>query len=55
MNVLSMHALIGAYQPEGYEWAEELLTVLEENARYAVEFIRKHFDGVEVAAPRGLI
>ena len=20
MNVLSMHALIGAYRPEGYEW-----------------------------------
>ena len=24
MNVLSMHALIGAYKPEGYEWVEEL-------------------------------
>ena len=24
MNVLSMHALIGAYQPEGYEWTDEL-------------------------------
>ena len=24
MNVLSMHALIGAYQPEGYEWVDEL-------------------------------
>ena len=25
MNVLSMHALIGAYRPEGYEWADESL------------------------------
>lgn len=25
MNVLSMHALIGAYKPEGYEWVDELL------------------------------
>ena len=33
MNVLSMHALIGAYQPEGYEWLEELRTVLEGNSR----------------------
>ena len=24
MNVLSMYALIGAYQPEGYEWVDEL-------------------------------
>ena len=24
MNVLSMHALIGAYKPEGYEWTDEL-------------------------------
>ena len=34
MNVLSMHALIGAYKPEGSEWLHELRTVLEENARY---------------------
>lgn len=24
MNVLSMHALIGAYKPEGHEWVDEL-------------------------------
>ena len=28
MNVLSMHALIGAYKPEGYEWVDELRQVL---------------------------
>lgn len=28
MNVLSMHALIGAYKPEGYEWVEELCEVI---------------------------
>ncbi len=48
-----MHALIGAYQPEGYEWLEELRSVLEGNARYAVSFIRDHFDGVDVADPQG--
>lgn len=53
MNVLSMHALIGAYQPEGYEWLEELRTVLEGNARFAVEFIRNHFQGVDVSMPQG--
>ena len=28
MNVISMHALIGAYQPQGYEWVDELNQVL---------------------------
>lgn len=37
MNVLSMHALIGAYQPEGAEWVEELRKVLTENTEYACE------------------
>ena len=31
MNVLSMHALIGAYKPEGYEWTDELCEVLTGN------------------------
>ena len=53
MSVLSMHALIGAYQPQGYEWLEELRTVLEENARYAVDFIRAHFAGIAVSPPQG--
>lgn len=53
MNVLSMHALIGAYQPEGYEWLEELRQVLTENVDYACDFIEKHFDGVKVNKPQG--
>ena len=28
MNVLSMHALIGAYKPEGYEWVESCVRPL---------------------------
>ena len=53
MNVLSMHALIGAYKPEGYEWVDELLTVLSGNVDYAVKYIHEHFDGVEVSRPEG--
>ena len=53
MNVLSMHALLGAYTPEGAEWVEELRTVLTKNAVYAVNYIREHFDGVEVSMPEG--
>ncbi len=53
MNVLSMHALIGAYKPEGYEWVDELRQVLSENINYACNFIAEHFDGIEVSKPEG--
>ncbi len=53
MNVLSMHALIGAYRPEGYEWVDELRQVLTENVNYACDYIRDHFEGVEVSRPEG--
>ena len=53
MNVLSMHALIGAYQPEGYAWLDELREVITGNVNYAVEYIRKHFEGVELMKPEG--
>ena len=53
MNVLSMHALIGAYQPEGHEWVDELRHVLTENVEYAYSYILDHFSGVELAKPEG--
>lgn len=53
MNVLSMYALIGAYQDMGYEWTDELCSVLTKNAEYACEYIRSHFHGVQVAMPQG--
>ena len=53
MNVLSMHALIGAYQPEGHEWVDELNQVLSENVNYAVDVIQQNFDGIEVSKPEG--
>lgn len=53
MNVLSMHALIGAYSPEGQEWLEELRQVLSENIDYAHDFITRNFEGVSVAKPQG--
>ena len=53
MNVLSMYALIGAYQPEGYEWVDELRQVLTENVDYAVNHIHQHYQGVEVTRPEG--
>ncbi|MBS4930048.1 MAG: aminotransferase class I/II-fold pyridoxal phosphate-dependent enzyme [Clostridiales bacterium] len=53
MNVLSMHALIGAYKQEGKEWLKELREVMEENITYACEFIKTEFKGVEVTKPEG--
>ena len=53
MNVLSMHALIGAYKPEGYEWVDELREVISGNVSFACDFIRDHFDGIEVSRPEG--
>ena len=46
MNVLSMHALVGAYKPEGQAWLDELLEVLPGNINYACDYIEKHFEGV---------
>ena len=53
MNELSMHALIGAYSPEGREWVDELRQVLTGNIDYATDFIREHFQGVELFKPEG--
>lgn len=53
MNVLSMHALIGAYKPEGHEWVDELCHVLTENVDYALHFIQDHFEGVSAERPEG--
>ena len=53
MNVLSMHALIGAYSSDGSLWVDELRQVLTENVDYAVDFIRENFQGVEVSRPEG--
>ena len=53
MNVMSMHALIGAYKDEGYEWVDELNQVITGNVDWAVDYINAHFDGVTVSKPQG--
>lgn len=53
INVLSMHALIGAYRPEGYEWVDELCETLSGNINYACDYIDKHISGVSVSKPEG--
>ena len=53
MNVMSMHALIGAYRPEGYEWVEELNQTITGNVNFACDYIAAHFEGVTVSRPQG--
>ena len=53
MNVLSMHALIGAYGEEGSQCVDELREVLTKNVDFACDFIREHFEGVSLAKPEG--
>ena len=53
MNVMSMHALIGAYSPAGYEWVEELNQTITGNVDFACKYIAEHFDGVTVSRPQG--
>ena len=52
-NVLSLHALLGAYSDEGAQWLDELRPVLADNIRYACDFIAAHFPGVQVMQPQG--
>ena len=52
-NVLSMHALIGAYSDEGTAWLEELRQVLAGNVSFACDYIRDRFPGVTVSRPQG--
>lgn len=53
VNVLSMRALIGAFSPEGEEWADEMLQVIDRNLSYACDFIKDNFPGVRVMRPQG--
>ena len=53
MNVLSMHALIGAYSKTGNEWTDELTEVISKNVNYAYDFIKDNFKGVSLSKPEG--
>ena len=52
MNVLSMYALIGAYEKDGQVWLEELKQLLTKNTAYAYDFIKQNWEGVKVAKPQ---
>jgi len=53
MNVLSMHALVGAYSGEGEVWLDELRQVLTGNVDFALDYMSRHFPGISAARPQG--
>ncbi|MBR0508334.1 MAG: aminotransferase class I/II-fold pyridoxal phosphate-dependent enzyme [Clostridia bacterium] len=52
-NVLSLHALLGAYSERGARWVDELLTVLYGNLKYVKTFLESNFPGVSTFLPEG--
>lgn len=52
MNVLSMHALIGAYNG-GEAWVDEMCAAVDENFAYACRFFDERLPGVSVMRPQG--
>ena len=53
INVLSYHALLGAYSSGGAEWVDELCSVIGDNASFACDFIENRFEGVGLMRPQG--
>jgi len=53
MNVLSMHALLGAYSDEGALWVDELREVLSRNVNETCDYVSNHFNGVRVFRSEG--
>jgi cystathionine beta-lyase len=53
MNVLSMHALVGAYTPEGETWVNELRETLSGNIQYAYDQITTRWKGITLQKPEG--
>ena len=53
MNVLFMHALIGAYSEEGNEWLQELLQVIDQNITFACDFLEKELPDLAFSRPEG--
>ena len=52
-NILSIHALMGAYCKDGLDWVSELNEVIANNVDFAIDFIHTHFKGIEVIKPEG--
>ena len=52
-NILSMHALIGAFCEEGEQWTDEMISVIDANVKLACDFLNEKAPGVRVMRPQG--
>ena len=52
-NILSVHALIGAYSQQGEQWVDELCTVLKTNIDFALDALKKMAPEIQVSRPQG--
>ena len=52
-NILSIYALLGAYNQEGQIWVDELCQTISDNVNFAYAFIKENFKGVSVSYPQG--
>lgn len=53
VNLLAMHALMGAYTPEGEAWLRELCQVIEKNIQYGYDFLTQKVEGIFLTKPQG--
>ncbi len=53
MNVMSLHALLGAYSEEGAAWRRELITVIEENVSHTLHFLETELPLLRARRPEG--
>ncbi len=53
INLLSLYAFLGAYSDEGKAWKDKLVETIETNSKFAVNYIREKFEGVEVCDADG--
>lgn len=51
-NPLTIEATTAAYE-EGEEWLDDLLTYLEQNRDYLVDYVQKNIPGIDVIVPDG--
>ena len=53
MNVLSMHALIGAYSDAGMAWTDQMCAVIDRNIGAVCDFVKERCPGVRLMRSQG--
>lgn len=53
MNILALHAMIGAFSEEGYEWNKEVNQVITNNVNMIGDYVDNVFKGIKYSKPQG--